>query len=405
VLEVVALRAFLKQTLPEHSVPAAFVKLDALPLTPNGKVDRKALPAPGQPGDAESYTAPQTPVEEVLAGIWGELLGVERVGANSDFFELGGHSLLAVRVMARIERAFGVKAPISALFEAPTVAALAKAIQKRPVRRSAPLARLHPGGSERPLFLVHPVGGDVFPYVELAKRLGAKRPVYGVQAVAEGNGHAPSMEEVAAQYLETVREVQPEGPWLLGGWSAGAVTAYEMARQIESAGGTASLLAMFDPPPPPDGRLEAVDDTGLLVAFSRLARPSEEQRSLIREMLQGLDVEAGLDRLLALARAEGGLQELEKPWLRERFDLYCRAMKTVESYLPRPYGGRVTLFRAGASLAPEATDLAWGWDELATTETHLILDADHASMLRRPALDRLVEHLESALTAAEHQKK
>jgi thioesterase domain-containing protein len=122
---------------------------------------------------------------------------------------------------------------------------------------------------------------------------------------------------------------------------------------------------------------------------------------LIREMLEGLDLEAGLDRLLALARAEGGLEELEKPWLRERFNLYRRAMTTVEGYLPRPYGGRITLFRADASLAPGTTDLTAGWDRLARTDSHLILNADHGTLLERPALDQLVEHLESALAAVE----
>ena len=192
--------------------------------------------------------APRTPVEELLAGIWAELFGLERVGAADDFFDLGGHSLLAVRLMARIEHVFGLKLPISALFEAPTVEHLAGAIQGAPLRRSA-LVRLHPGGSGLPLFLVHPAGGDVFDYVELAKRLGTDRPVYGVQAVAEGNGHPLRMEDLAAHYLASVREVQAEGPWLLAGWSSGAVMAYEMARQIESSGGATSLLALIDPPP------------------------------------------------------------------------------------------------------------------------------------------------------------
>jgi thioesterase domain-containing protein/acyl carrier protein len=399
-----SLREQLREKLPESMVPAAFVPLAALPLTPNGKVDRKALPAPEQPSAEESYVAPRTPVQEVLAGIWAAVLGVERVGASSDFFDLGGHSLLAVQVMARIEHVLGVKVPISALFEAPTVEHLAGLIEKGWVQRSAPLARLHPGGTGRPLFLVHPIGGDVFSYVELAKKLGAKRPVYALQAVAEGNGHAPSMEYVAAQYLQTMRKVQAEGPWLLGGWSSGAVMAYEMARQIESMGGTASCLAMFDPPPPPDGHIQAVSDTALLLDFSRLGRPSEEKWALIREMLEGLDVDAGLDRLLELARVEGVVPPgLGKPWLQERFNLFSHTMKTVKSYVPLPYGGRVTLFRAGASLAPGAADLTSGWGQLARTESHLLLDADHFSLLKSPALDRLVEHLESDIAAVEDE--
>src|SRR6185436_9864530 len=124
-----ALRQALRERLPDHMVPAAFVMLAALPLTPNGKVDRKALPAPEQRGSAESHLAPRTPVEEVLAGIWAELLGLERVGTADDFFALGGHSLLATRVTSRLRSAFGVELPLRDLFEAPKLADLAARVE------------------------------------------------------------------------------------------------------------------------------------------------------------------------------------------------------------------------------------------------------------------------------------
>jgi acyl carrier protein len=138
-VEADGLRAHLRRSLPEHMVPAAFVVLEALPLTPNGKLDRKALPAPELASSEEKYVAPRTPTEEVLAGIWAEVLRLERVGVKESFFSLGGHSLLATRVVSRVRELFGVELPLRALFEAPTVAELAVRVEEMR-RAELPLA-------------------------------------------------------------------------------------------------------------------------------------------------------------------------------------------------------------------------------------------------------------------------
>ncbi|HEX5724473.1 MAG TPA: amino acid adenylation domain-containing protein, partial [Longimicrobiaceae bacterium] len=128
-VDAAALRAHLAARLPEYLVPASIVGMDALPLTPNGKVDRRALPDPVA-GSGEEYRAPRTPTEEIVAGIWADLLGVERVGLGDDFFHLGGHSLLATRVVSRLRAAFRVEVPLRALFEHPTVEALAAEVDR-----------------------------------------------------------------------------------------------------------------------------------------------------------------------------------------------------------------------------------------------------------------------------------
>ncbi|MDQ2869302.1 MAG: amino acid adenylation domain-containing protein [Acidobacteriota bacterium] len=144
-LSVLQLRDFLKITLPDHMIPATFVFLDALPLTPNGKIDRKALPAPepSRTSAGDSFVAPRNPVEEALSRIWGQVLGIERVGVFDNFFDLGGHSLLATRLMVRVRDGFSVDLPLSTLFRSPTIAEFARVLEQEPATvASAPIVRL-----------------------------------------------------------------------------------------------------------------------------------------------------------------------------------------------------------------------------------------------------------------------
>jgi surfactin family lipopeptide synthetase C len=132
-----ALYEYLAAELPDYMMPSAFVEMEELPRTMSGKVDRKGLPVPGKgrEGMGEEYESPRTPVEEVLAESWAELLGVERVGINDNFFRLGGHSLLATQALTRVREVFNVEVPLRVLFEAPTTAKLALAITQMQVEQ------------------------------------------------------------------------------------------------------------------------------------------------------------------------------------------------------------------------------------------------------------------------------
>jgi acyl carrier protein len=130
VLSTSELRHYLKQKLPDHMVPSAFVRLEALPLTPNDKVDRRALPMPDRIRSVEeTFAPPLTPFEEVLASIWSEVLRLDSVGIHDNFFELGGHSLLATQVISRLPQAFGIELPLQTIFEAPTLGELSERLE------------------------------------------------------------------------------------------------------------------------------------------------------------------------------------------------------------------------------------------------------------------------------------
>ncbi|HEU0078664.1 MAG TPA: amino acid adenylation domain-containing protein, partial [Longimicrobiaceae bacterium] len=232
------LRARLRDSLPEHMVPVAFVVLEAIPLTPNGKTDRGALPAPeraGEPG--AEHVPPRDATELALAGVWEEVLGTSPVGVRDDFFEMGGHSLLAVRLVARVETVLGARLPLTTLFAAPTIEALALVLREGTADGGAsPLVPVRASGERAPLFFVHPVGGDVLCYAPLARHLDAGQPFYALRSRGLDGGEPPraTVEAMAADYLDAMRAVQPRGPYRLGGWSMGGVVAWEMARRLEA---------------------------------------------------------------------------------------------------------------------------------------------------------------------------
>jgi amino acid adenylation domain-containing protein len=250
------LRAFLRERLPGYMVPSTFVELTALPLNPNGKVVRESLPEPeGNGGYTEARVQPRDILERSLVGLWQRLLGLDdEPGVTDDFFELGGYSLLAVRMFAEIERELGVRLQLAALFRTATVEDLAAAIRDERTRKRAPwrslveLAPGTPGG--KPLFLAPWLDGQIFGYRNLVRHLDPDQPVYGLQALGlDGRTHPHStVEEMAAHYVQEIREVQPHGPYLLGGYCFGGAVAYEMADQLRQASEEVALLALIDAP-------------------------------------------------------------------------------------------------------------------------------------------------------------
>lgn len=201
-----------------------------------------------------AYRAPRTRLEAELATSLAEILGVERVGIDDNFFEIGVHSLLAVQFVARIRSQYGIALPIRALFERPRLADLAELVAEQggAGRAHSAVVPIQTGDGGPPLFCVHPANGDAVSFMRLAKALGPGQPVYAFEALglAPNEPMAESVEQMAAAYLAEMRQVQPEGPYHLIGWSFGGVVAYEMAHRLEQAGQAIGLLAFMDTPTP-----------------------------------------------------------------------------------------------------------------------------------------------------------
>jgi aspartate racemase len=243
------LRTHLRSRLPEYMIPARFVSLAAFPLTPNGKIDRLALPKPNMPSTDTSMQACRDTIEQRMVDIWESLLGVQPVRPGDNFFELGGNSLLAVRVMVEIEKAWGKRLPIVALFESPTIRQLAGMIR---TAGEAPefscVVPIQTEGQHPPLFLIHGLGGNVLGYHALASHLSPVQPVYGVQAVGIDGKQPPldNIPQMARRYIEEIRRVQPQGPYYLGGLSLGGVIALEIALVLQEQGQQIAALIMLD---------------------------------------------------------------------------------------------------------------------------------------------------------------
>jgi acyl carrier protein len=231
------LRHALKEKLPNYMVPSDFILLMSLPLTPSGKIDRRALSQLSVYHLSEkTFIAPRTPKEELLAGIWAEVLGVERVGVHDNFFDLGGHSLLAVKLMARIGQQFGKKLPLSTLVEGPTIEQLATVLNQSTEKMWSSLVAIQPNGTKLPFFCVPGIGGNVTDFYELALQLGNEQPFYGLQAVGLDGKSKPytNIEDMATHYIKEMQTVQPQGSYLLGGHSFGALVAVSTITETET---------------------------------------------------------------------------------------------------------------------------------------------------------------------------
>ncbi|HEX2190263.1 MAG TPA: amino acid adenylation domain-containing protein, partial [Longimicrobiaceae bacterium] len=363
--EADALRAHLDACLPAYMVPASYVRLEALPLTSNGKLDRGALPAP----DGAAYAGrgkepPRTLTEQVLAEIWTEVLGVERVGRRDHFFDLGGHSLLAVRLVSRVREALNPAATVDDVFAHPTLYDLAARLQGDgawfgtnhaiPVRET---------GSERPLFVAHDAVGIVFYGQILRSYLDAEIPVYALPGPLNDTDELGSLDDLVTRLVRMVTEVQPEGPYRLAGWSAGGVFAYAVAERLVATGRAVEFVGLLDTSHPavlknhdsPRARQFSVLD--LLARDSGMTPATPESLRALKDDTEGLDLPA----FIATCKARGLLPETVTVARAEQVESRIALLKRSHAeFVPGPLPVPVHLF-----CSDDATDDPYrGWRDM-----------------------------------------
>ena len=412
------LRTLLRATLPEYMVPAQFVRLDSLPLTPNGKVDRKALPAPDRSTGLEiSCVAPRTPTEEILAGIWAQILGFEKVGVEDNFFDLGGNSMMFVRMLSEINRRHQVSLGPAELFRNPTVGQIAKLIDGTPPKRKRQPAvvQLQEGRAELPVYFIH-AGPIEF---RLAKALGEKHTVFGIDVpwplawrnavAANRTSGFPTMEQMAAPYAAALGTHTPSSPCVLAGHSFAGLMAFEVAHQFVRQGGKVEMVILLD--------TWARDPAPQEVAWHQWRRewkeaperPSTDRLAQsiasrlrnswrITRWLLGQEVFRVWPFLRRFRMNQDDLMPvLDEEGMPLRWGILDRAYrKILESYRPRPLESRGVLFRTDGNTVLRGFDDSQGWNNLFSRGLEIVpVIGDHISIVleHHPMLARQINEV------------
>ncbi len=377
------IRNYLKQKLAEYMIPAVFVILEALPLNANGKLDRHALPVPEQTREEldTEFIASSSEIETQLLKIWYELLGIESIGIKDNFFDLGGTSLLVVQMLAQIKRRFGRELPLTTFLKAATVEEIASFLHLDNSQLWPTLVAIQPNGEKPPLYCVHGVDANVLVFQNLVEYLDSEQPIYVLQPqLLDEKDFLNRVEDTATEYIQHIRNFQPEGPYYLAGYSLGGVIIFEMAQQLLAQGHEVALLGLFD--------------TICPKYFKQLLTENESARHL--RTLTTLKLEHKLSYLW------GGLKKRSQaivkvfqssfvpsiPHPDESQDLKVSSSLThaIANYIPKPYPGQITLFRCVEQNWWIKHDRELGWAELTEKPVEVIdIPGSHHQLVRTNA--------------------
>lgn len=414
------LRKHLAERLPRHQLPHYLIPLENIPTIPGrGKVDKSRLPLPTmeRPSLSNPYASPENELEKKLLQIWEEEIGIKGIGVTDDFFDVGGDSLIGVLLFVRIEKELGRKLPVSILLTASTIRRQAELINKLAYTQDTPLLLpIRTAGSQPPLFFIPGKGAYPIRIRHLEKSLSAQTPIYALQYLepSQAEQELNFTEHIASLYVNEIRKLFPQGPYILVGESWGGKVAFEMAQQFRTLGEDVPVLALLD-------TYLNISDTDLrrgasLKWYSMLIKKHlsillesdfkgkmeylrfyqqngrQKLKQLVAEGLERKKVMSPqiLDEDVALPTH---VRELEK-----------RNREESRKYVPQAYSGRVLLFKALRSSAAKLP--ANGWEEIEIGELIIHkLDCYHGSILFEPAVTKLAQFLQTYINDLNYKQR
>jgi thioesterase domain-containing protein/acyl carrier protein len=366
------------------------------------------------PESSTEYVGGRDELELKLIQAWERVFGLTPIGIDHDFFDLGGHSILAVRLFAEVQNLTGVSLPMAILFKARTIRGLADVIRNNSWHGGwSSLVAVKPEGSRPPFFGVHGVGGNILEFYPLAGYFDHDQPLFALQAQGL-DGKSPwhsTVEEMAAHYVKEIKEFQKTGPYYLGGSSFGGLVAYEMACLLAEEGDGVGMVALFDtngPGYPKD-----------LAAVTAVRKRWNHLRFRMDLHWSNFVVAGRGNRVAYLRTKADRLSQSMRKKLKRRYKKFKRNVKMYfmprairevrkagiradEAYVPRPYPGKVTLFRATEQPYGIHPDRTNGWSGLALGGIEVIdIPGHHGAIMREPRVHILAAHLMHCLKEAQ----
>lgn len=396
----------LQKKLPDYMQPEHWVWLEAMPLTASGKINYAALPLPSVEKRV-AFHAPENQREHDLHEIYRDILQSETIDTQESFFILGGNSLSALKLILSVNQHFGTSLSLGQLFENSSIAQLARVIEEKGTQTQTARVTINRGQPEdKPtLLLIHPAGGNVLCYSALARELGERYPIYGIQVpdFSVNQPYNADIKTLAAFYLSEAGDIVHRSRLVLGGWSLGATIAFEMAQQLAKKGITPTVLVLDQPAPEIniDGSAGMSEAERLAYFAHKVALFTGASFDLSEKSLLGMSNEQRTTRFLAEFKRVGLVpDEIGPQEFQDFLNILQSHIYAAETYRSEPYPGNLLVVEAedilpGRIRLPES---GLGWHRL--TEgclTVLAASGDHISMMNAPHISRIAEKLKRVL--------